>query len=168
MDFITAFLLICREREEDKEMADFLKSKFPRNMKKTGIKHRELQHKYQHVTVNYGDISLLRAFKGLISHWLDYDVWDTFWIISRASDINPLTALNMTFNNVEPLATHTIQSLISAPCRCTNKMGNIQGSADLFSLHQDRPHPAEGVLWLHLFHHVGRRQNTGWCRGPEP
>lgn len=31
------FLTFYRENEEDKEMADFLKSKFPRNMKKTGI-----------------------------------------------------------------------------------------------------------------------------------
>lgn len=29
--------IFYRENEEDKEMADFLKSKFPRNMKKTGI-----------------------------------------------------------------------------------------------------------------------------------
>ncbi|KAM9856970.1 phosphoinositide 3-kinase regulatory subunit 6 [Aulostomus maculatus] len=29
-----------REKEEDKEMADFLKSKFPRNMKKTGVPRR--------------------------------------------------------------------------------------------------------------------------------
>ncbi|KAG7242364.1 hypothetical protein INR49_023493 [Caranx melampygus] len=70
-----------REREEDKEMADFLKSKFPRNMKKTGR------------TVFLFKVS-------------------------------------------------------------TKQTGAIQGSTDIFSLHQDRSHPAEGVLWLHLLHHV--------------
>lgn len=35
------FLTFYRENEEDKEMADFLKSKFPRNMKKTGIEAKQ-------------------------------------------------------------------------------------------------------------------------------
>lgn len=46
-------------------------------------------------------------------------------------------------------------------CRCTNKTGNIQGSAGIIALRQDRPHPAEGVLWLHMFHHVDWSQNRG-------
>ncbi|KAM9363847.1 bMERB domain-containing protein 1 [Symphorus nematophorus] len=36
-----------REKEEDKEMADFLKSKFPRNMKKTGVSTRRLPSRAQ-------------------------------------------------------------------------------------------------------------------------
>lgn len=36
-DFISMRLSFHREKEEDKEMADFLKSKFPRRMKKTGM-----------------------------------------------------------------------------------------------------------------------------------
>uniref|UniRef100_A0A3Q3RE56 BMERB domain-containing protein n=1 Tax=Monopterus albus TaxID=43700 RepID=A0A3Q3RE56_MONAL len=32
-----------REKEEDKEMADFLKTKFPKNMKKTGVPTRRSQ-----------------------------------------------------------------------------------------------------------------------------
>lgn len=51
---------------------------------------------------------------------------------------------------------------ISSPSlRCTNQTGAIEGSADLFSIHQDRPHPAEGVLWLHMLHHVDCRADTG-------
>lgn len=46
-------------------------------------------------------------------------------------------------------------------CRCTNKTGNIQVSADIISLCKDRAHPAEGVLWLHMFHHVDWSQNRG-------
>ncbi|KAA8594988.1 hypothetical protein FQN60_012123 [Etheostoma spectabile] len=76
-----------REKEEDKEMADFLQSKFPRNMKKKVIKQL--------------------IFK------------------------------------------------------CINQTGSIQGSADLFSLRQDRPHSAKGVLWLHMLHHVDWSQNGG-------
>lgn len=36
-----------REKEEDKEMADFLKSKFPNNMKKTGVPRRRVQTRAQ-------------------------------------------------------------------------------------------------------------------------
>ncbi|GLD65002.1 bMERB domain-containing protein 1 isoform X2 [Lates japonicus] len=36
-----------REKEEDKEMADFLKSKFPRNMKKTGVPTRQVPSRAQ-------------------------------------------------------------------------------------------------------------------------
>ncbi|XP_040892249.1 bMERB domain-containing protein 1 isoform X1 [Toxotes jaculatrix] len=36
-----------REKEEDKEMADFLKSKFPRNMKKTGVPTRRVPSRAQ-------------------------------------------------------------------------------------------------------------------------
>ncbi|XP_008276714.1 uncharacterized protein C16orf45 homolog [Stegastes partitus] len=36
-----------REKEEDKEMADFLRSKFPRNMKKTGVSTRRAQTRAQ-------------------------------------------------------------------------------------------------------------------------
>ncbi|XP_044046293.1 bMERB domain-containing protein 1-like isoform X3 [Siniperca chuatsi] len=36
-----------RENEEDKEMADFLKSKFPRNMKKTGVPTKRMPSRGQ-------------------------------------------------------------------------------------------------------------------------
>ncbi|XP_056224720.1 bMERB domain-containing protein 1-like isoform X1 [Seriola aureovittata] len=36
-----------REKEEDKEMADFLKSKFPRNMKKTGVPTKRVPSRAQ-------------------------------------------------------------------------------------------------------------------------
>ncbi|XP_029367880.1 uncharacterized protein C16orf45 homolog [Echeneis naucrates] len=36
-----------REKEEDKEMADFLKSKFPRNIKKTGVPTRRVASRAQ-------------------------------------------------------------------------------------------------------------------------
>ncbi len=71
------------------------------------------------------------------------------------------------------LITHTKQDMtiwfgdlifffFSSLClRYTTQTGASQGSADLLSLYQDRPHPAEGVLWLHMLHHVAWRQNRG-------
>ncbi|PWA32742.1 hypothetical protein CCH79_00012497 [Gambusia affinis] len=38
--------------------------------------------------------------------------------------------------------------------RCIIKKGTSQSSADFLPFHQDRPHPAEGVLWLYVLHHV--------------
>ncbi|XP_023189009.1 uncharacterized protein C16orf45 homolog isoform X2 [Xiphophorus maculatus] len=43
--------------------------------------------------------------------------------------------------------------------RCIIKKGTSQSSADFFPFHQDRPHPAEGVLWLYVLHHVDNSQS---------
>lgn len=40
-------MLFCREKEEDKEMADFLKSKFPQNIKKKGNKAKQKPLSFQ-------------------------------------------------------------------------------------------------------------------------
>lgn len=52
-------------------------------------------------------------------------------------------------------------SMICLGFRYTNQTDAVQGSADLRSLRQDRPHPAEGVLWLHMLHHVDWSLNGG-------
>lgn len=44
--------------------------------------------------------------------------------------------------------------------RCADQTDAVTGSADVFSLHQDGPHAAEGVLWLHMLHHVAWSQNA--------
>ncbi|XP_061767193.1 bMERB domain-containing protein 1-like isoform X3 [Nerophis ophidion] len=38
--------------------------------------------------------------------------------------------------------------------RCANKASRTQGPAELLSLRQNGPHPAEGVLRLHVLRHV--------------
>ncbi|XP_030595369.1 bMERB domain-containing protein 1 isoform X2 [Archocentrus centrarchus] len=51
-----------REKEEDKEMADFLKSKFPRNMKTTGVPTRRTPARAQQTSSPFTKtgLSLLR------------------------------------------------------------------------------------------------------------
>lgn len=44
---------------------------------------------------------------------------------------------------------------------CQREENDFQGAANLCTLHdQDRPHPAQGVLWLHLLHHVGQPSSS--------
>jgi len=59
-----SFLHFCREKEEDKEMADFLKSKFPRNMKRTGISLSKL--------LFYGHLSKGNTSNLYIGLWLKF------------------------------------------------------------------------------------------------
>lgn len=49
--------------------------------------------------------------------------------------------------------------------RFANSKGTNQGSAVLFSDHQDWPHPAEGVLWFYVLHHVDQTKTKSPTEG---
>ncbi|KAK2515533.1 C16orf45 [Columba guinea] len=55
----------------------------------------------------------------------------------------------------------TIKSYENGDGSCQREENDFQGAANLCTLHdQDRPHPAQGVLWLHLLHHVGQPSSS--------
>lgn len=63
----------------------------------------------------------------------------------------------------------SLQWFLCLGYRCTNQTEG-SGSTSVLSLHQDRPHTAEGMLWLHMLHHVAwiqtvRALRQGWCSG---